>query len=96
MLLHKEQNAISDSGALRTAALALTYYDMDNHPEKGDDLLPCILCNITESLTPGSGIIKTSIDEIIAIVEANISVTVDSHKAYCQYYMGPVLSLIHI
>jgi len=94
MLLHKEQNAISDSDALRTAALALTYYDMDNHPEKGDDLLPCILCNITESLTPGSGIIKTSIDEIIDIVESELSKTVDSHKAYCQYYMGNTVEII--
>jgi hypothetical protein len=94
MLLHKEQNAISDSGALRTAALALTYYDMDDHPEKGDDLLPCNLCNTTETLTPGSGIIKTSIDEIIDIVESELSKTVDSYKAYCQYYMGNSVEII--
>ena len=88
MLLHKEATSISDSSALRTAALALTYYDMENHPEKGPGLIPCTLCNTTETLTPESGIIKDSIDEIIAIVEAKISKTVDSHKAYCQYYMG--------
>lgn len=93
MLLHKEENSISDSAALRTAALALTYYDMESHPEKGSNLIPCTLCNTTETLTPESGIIKTSIDEIIAIVEANISVTVDSHKAYCQYYMGNIVEI---
>lgn len=87
-LLHKEQNAVTDSDALRTAALALTYYTMSNHPEKGDTLIPCQLCNTTESLTPGSGIIKDSIDEIITIVESELSKTVDSHKAYCQYYKG--------
>ena len=93
MLLHKEENSISDASALRTAALALTYYNMDDHPEKGPNLIPCNLCNTTETLTPASGIIKTSIDEIITIVEANISATVDSHKAYCQYYMGGMIEI---
>ena len=94
MLLYKKENSLSDVSALRTAALALTYYNMDNHPEKNYDLWQCTLCNVTESLTPASGIIKTSIDEIIEIVEANISATVDSHKAYCQYYKGNRIELI--
>jgi hypothetical protein len=94
MLLYKKENSLSDASALRTAALALTYYGMDDHPEKNYDLWQCTLCHDTESLTPASGIIKTSIDEIIAIVEANISATVDSHKAYCQYYMGNKIELI--
>jgi hypothetical protein len=94
MLLHKEQNSLSDASALRTAALALTYYDMNNHPESGPGLIPCSLCNTTETLTPASGIIKTSIEEIIDIVEANISVTVDSHKAYCQYFTGNSIEII--
>jgi hypothetical protein len=87
MLLHKEATSISDSSALRTAALALTYYDMENHPEKSSVDWASSLANITEALTPSSGIIKTSIDEAIAIVEDKISVTVDSHMAYCQYYI---------
>ena len=94
MLLYKKENSLSDASALRTAALALDYYGMDDHPEKNYDLWQCTLCHDTESLTPASGIIKTSIDEIIAIVEANIGATVDSHKAYCQYYMGNKIELI--
>ena len=60
---------------------------------KGPNLIQCTLCNITEALTPSSGIIKTSIDEIIAIVEDKRSVTVDSHMAYCQYYKGNTVEI---
>jgi len=87
MKLYNKSNTHSNLPALRTEALALTYYDRESHPETKDDLVwasPTAYQG-TASLTPSSGEIKEAIDEVISLTEAQ-GITVTNHIAYCQYY----------
>ena len=88
MKLHTKSNTHSNISALRTEALALTYYERAGHPETKDDLewaSPNAYFGTTK-LTPSSGEIKDAIDEIISISESE-GHAVTNHVAYCQFYL---------
>ncbi len=88
MKLHTKSNTHSNISALRTEALALTYYERAGHPETKDDLewaSPNAYFGTTK-LTPSSGEIKDAIDEVISITEGQ-GHTVTNHVAYCQFYL---------
>jgi hypothetical protein len=88
MKLHTKSNTHSNITALRTEALALTYYERTGHPETKEDLdwaAPDTYFGTTK-LTPSSGEIKDAIDEIISISESE-GHAVTNHVAYCQFYL---------
>ena len=88
MLLFNKENSISDSNALREAIVELSFYDSTNHPEKDPNIewASSSTSNITKELSNETGIIKSSIDEMVELVETNLEITVDNYKAYGQYY----------
>lgn len=87
MILHEQSNVYSDPSALRNAALALTYYNREDHPETKDDLTWASPTAYRGSakITASSGPIKGAIDTLVSIVTGQ-GITVTNTVAYCQYY----------
>ena len=88
MFLTNKAGSLTDAAATRTAALEQTYYNRNNHPEviettiwTGENIFEG-----TAAITESSGVLKTAIDEVIALVASRDLGTVDNYMAYCQYY----------
>jgi len=86
MLLFKEQNSVLNPSELRDALIELTYYNSTNHPNKLASTEWSSTVNITQELSDETGIIKTSIDKVITLVQDALEITVDDFKAYGQYF----------
>ena len=88
MFLFKKENSLANHGSLKNALLELSYYNSLNHPEKDPNIVWAnpISGYSSKELSDETGIIKNSIDYIIELVEDELKVTVNSNKAYAQYY----------
>ena len=98
MFLTYTTSALSDAAAVRGAALELPYYNNYIHPEtfspdgreKGWQFrwaTESDIYMVSASITETSGTLKTAIDEVISLVDADEDLgTVDNYMAYCQYY----------